>query len=325
MIETIYFDMEQKNINIKSAYNIEIDNFIKPNFYDTEAFHLYHNKCIDKVYRIFFVIENKFIGYCYVGIKDKVMKAPYSAPFSMIYTSNKYRINDVCNIIKALIECSALLEIKKILFSLPSEIYSQEIVNLESAAFYSNGFKIDKIDINNYFDLSTYENKELYIKQIVHASRKNYNISIKNDLHFIEIPLDKFELAYNVIKINREEMGNPLNISKNHMEDLLNMNSLTCRCFGVMKEDFFIATAIIFDVTDEISQVIYWGDISSYRNIKPMALLTTEIFDYYKKIGKKYLDIGISSEDGIINAGLADFKKSIGCSNNIKITFRYEA
>jgi len=58
--------------------------------------------------------------------------------------------------------------------------------------------------------------------------------------------------------------------------------------------------------------------------MRPMGLLPIKLVEYYKQLGKRYLDIGPSSENGIINLGLADFKKSIGCRNNIKMCFKYD-
>ncbi|HEY5587591.1 MAG TPA: hypothetical protein VIK86_01395 [Candidatus Paceibacterota bacterium] len=324
MVENLYYDIETKKHIEGIDDNFNFEKMNKPTFYDTQEFHKYHEKFTDMVYRIVFTNKNKYVGYCYIGIKDNVMKAPYSSPFSMIYFNPKYKINDICNLIKSLIECSILLNCKKIIFSLPPQIYSEELINSQSASFFSNGFKVEKVDINNYFNLSNYTSKDQYLKGLIHSSRQNHNISIKNDLTFVEVPIKNFKLAYNVIKINREQMGYPLKISERQMDDLIKMESLTCRCFGVEKDDVIIASAIIFDVTDEISQVVYWGDVSEYRKIRPMALLSIEVFNYYKNLGKKYLDIGPSSEDGIINTGLADFKKSIGCDNNIKITYKWE-
>lgn len=322
-IETLFYDLDLKKF-INFDYKFEEDKSFNMTFYDTEEFHEYHQIFADKVYRIVFIKQNRNLGYCYVGIKDNVMKAPYSAPFSMFFLNNKYRISNACDLVKSLVECCELLGSSMIEFTLPPEIYSKELINCQFASFYSNGFKVKKIDINNFFDFAQYEDKELYVKKLIHASRQNYNIAIKNQLKFVEIPVKDFLTAYDVIKINRQQMGYPLKISMEQMQDLIKMESLTCRCFGVKTDYVFIASAIIFDVTDDISQVIYWGDVEEYRKMRPMALLTTEIFDYYKNLGKKYLDIGPSSENGIINIGLADFKKSIGCYNNIKIAFEYK-
>ena len=39
-------------------------------FFDSEDFHLYHNKNADKVYFLGFLKESKAIGYCIFGLRD---------------------------------------------------------------------------------------------------------------------------------------------------------------------------------------------------------------------------------------------------------------
>lgn len=325
MIETIYFDVDLKIIKTDNAeIDFNIKDYYKPTFYDTEEFHSYHKKFVDKVYRIVFEKEKKHLGYCYIGLNKNTAKAPYSAPFAMIYVSKKYRIFDVCELIKALIICISLLDCNRIEFTLPPEIYAQELLNTEFAAFFSNGFKVKEIGINNYVSLEKFKNRDDYLNNLGKMAIRNNKRALKNNLKFAEITLQDFRDAYDIIKINHEALGYPVRISEMQMEDLINMNVLTCRCFGIKKEDIFMAAAIIFDITDEISQVIYWGDCPEYREMKPMTLLAIEIIDYYKNLGKKYLDFGPSSVAGIITSGLADFKKNVGCDNNIKISFEYE-
>jgi hypothetical protein len=57
--------------------------------------------------------------------------------------------------------------------------------------------------------------------------------------------------------------------------------------------------------------------------MRPMNLLPKLLFDYYKSIGKEFLDIGTSSEMGIINEGLTSYKKSIGCITSEKYSLKF--
>lgn len=324
MIKNCVYNADTSKIEPHEPQEFSSEQFMHSFFYDKEEFHLYHKQFASKVYRIIVKSSNKFIGYCYTGVKENNIKAPYSSPFSMIYMKIGYKIEDVCTVVGALKKCVKFLKYDKIEFTLPPEIYSPELVNSLSAAFFSDGFKVKLVNVNSHFNLEKYPNKETYLKIVPHRVRKSYKKALKNNLSFSEISIANFKVAYDVININREQMGHPLKISEQQMRDLLNMKALSAKCFVVKKNDICISAAIIFDVTEEISQVVYWGDILEYRAESPMAMLTTEVLDTYKKLGKRYLDIGPSSEDGIINAGLADFKKSIGCDNTIKMTFQYE-
>ena len=52
-----------------------------------------------------------------------------------------------------------------------------------------------------------------------------------------------------------------------------------------------------------------------------MNYLAYRIFEHYYKEGIKILDIGPSTEHGIPNYGLCNFKESIGCSVSSRFIF----
>lgn len=57
------------------------------------------------------------------------------------------------------------------------------------------------------------------------------------------------------------------------------------------------------------------GDVPSFSSLKSMNYLSYKVFEYYYNNTKvKILDIGISTENGIPNYGLCEFKENIGCT-----------
>lgn len=323
MIKNYTYDIDKNEICEDEANVIIVSDYVLPTFYDQFEFHNYHQRFADGVFRLCIKSRDKVIGYCYLGSREDVLKVPYSSPFALIHLKENFKISDACLFVEGIKKFANEKKFRKVCFTLPPEIYGDELVNTLSASFFSQGFKVKSIEINNYFDLTKYIDLETHLKQSPHKVRKNYKRALKNELKFEQIEIQDFEIAYDVIRINREQMGYPLKISIQQMQDLINMDSLMVRSFVVRKDEKPVAAALIFDVTEQTSQVVYWGDIPEYRNERPMDLLTLQIFNVYKKLGKKYLDIGPSSEDGVINTGLADFKKSIGCNTNTKAVFEY--
>lgn len=324
MIKNHIYDIDKNELYEDESNTIIVSDYISPTFYDQFEFHDYHQKFVDEVFCLCVKSKNKIIGYCYLGYREGVLKAPYSSPFALIHLKEDFKINDSCAFVEGIKFFAIKKDLKKVYFTLPPGIYGDELINTLIASFFSQGFKVKSIELNNYFDLTKYVDVKTYLEESPHKVRKNYKRALKNELVFEHIEIDNFETAYDVIKINREQMGYPLKISKLQMQDLINMDSLMVRAYIVKRYENPIAAALIFDVTEGVSQVVYWGDIPEYRNERAMDLLTSEIFNIYKKLGKKYLDIGPSSEDGVINTGLADFKRSIGCNTNTKIVFEYE-
>ena len=92
--------------------------------------------------------------------------------------------------------------------------------------------------------------------------------------------------------------------------------------FLLNKKGKDVAAAIVFCVNKDVYQVIYWGDIDGSSEEGPMNLLAENVYEFYQQKGIQVLDIGPSTENGVPNYGLCDFKESIGVSVLIKVYFK---
>ena len=82
-----------------------------------------------------------------------------------------------------------------------------------------------------------------------------------------------------------------------------------------------VAAAQVFHVAKGVAQVVYWGDLRAYSHLRTMNSLAYMLFAYYHATGLKVLDIGPSTEGGVPNHGLCEFKEGIGCSVTPKFSF----
>lgn len=123
-------------------------------------------------------------------------------------------------------------------------------------------------------------------------------------------------MAYTIITSNRKYKGYPLRMTLAQLKETFQM--VTHDCFWGFFNHCCIASAIIYHVTSNIVQVIYWGDLPGYTELKPMNFLASQLICYYSQRDFQYIDIGPSSEKGVPNYGLCNFKKSIGCNVGAK-------
>ena len=252
-----------------------------------------------------------------VGEKEKRWMAPFSAPFSMIIELQKeISVEYYWEFVKLITEYAKNLHIQSINLFLPPDIYCYQQNARCLNAFLGNGYSLYYQDINYSLDLGKIDINE-YESLMHRNARKNLHIALKSNLELIKC--DSLELkqeAYHVIRLNREGKGYPLRMSLNQVMDTIQI--VEHEFFLVKKDGYFIAAAIIFHVTDEIVQVIYWGDIPEVGEYKPINFLSHELIKYYKNKEIKYVDIGPSTEGGIPNFGLCNFKESIGCKLSSK-------
>jgi len=274
---------------------------------------------VEKVYYLLFRDEKYRLGII-GGIINGSFYSPFSAPFGgFIFLSEDVKISQIDSALELLIEWSKNNNIKRIRLVLPPAIYNESFIAKQSNSLFRKGFIVENIDLNYSFKTDCFP--ENYSDCIWRNARKNLNVAMKNNLsfHLCQGNVEK-QIAYDIIKKNRETKGYPLKMSWNQIVEttaILPSDFFICRD----QQGVLVASAIIFNVAKDIVQVIYWGDISEFSHLKTMNFLAYKVFEYYKGQGHRIVDIGPSTENSIPNFGLCEFKESIGCEVSQKMTF----
>ena len=278
---------------------------------------------VDVVHYFVFKDSKVRLGIC-LGEKDGVLRSPFSAPFGgFSYNADDHKF-------KCLEEAVALLEEfansnnKKLRITLPPDFYGSTIINETVSSFIRSGFKISHIDMNYQFYVNEFEN---YIEKLDSKTRNKLNQALQSDYDFIKLDssLDSdVERAYKVIKANREWRGFPLRMSLQAVLETIKIINADFFMLSVDGKD--AAAAQVFHVAPSVVQVIYWGDAPGFAEKKVMNLLAYKVFEYYfNQKNIQIIDIGPSTENGIPNYGLCEFKENIGCKTALKYSFEFPA
>lgn len=285
--------------------------------YNAAWFHKINCDKVDKLYYLLFKAKkNKFSAIA--GVKDNIMKFPYSAPFSILEKENQnISIEDIDAALYLLQDFAEKHDIVSIQFRLPPSFYDENYINKFQNCLMRNGYAIETWDLNYQYNIHdvTYLNTKLKrnAKKNLHTA-ETYNYQL---LHCENIEQKKE--AYEIIAANRKSKGYPLRMTWEQVYTTIQY----------IEHDFFllqlnekaVASAVIFKVTDEVYQVIYWGDLTDFSEYRPMNYLSYHLYEYYCNRNVRMLDIGPSTEDGIPNYGLCSFKEGIGCDVSSKLTF----
>lgn len=261
--------------------------------------------------------DNKTRFSIVLGEKGDSMCSPFSAPYGGFNMKTPQRI-------AYMDEASALLKDwgkshdKKIKITLQPSVYDNTQLSKWANVMFRNG-RLTNIDLNYHFDLSRFPHYEDFIDR---SARKNLHKAMAEDFvisHLDSSNADDISRAYGVISINRKEHGYPLRMSLQNVADTVKI--IDADFFVVSHNGTDVAAAQVFKVTDDVAQVIYWGDLRQYASLRTMNFLAYKVFEYYYQKGFRILDIGPSTEDGVPNNGLCDFKEAIGCSVTQKLFF----
>lgn len=274
---------------------------------------------VEKVHYLLFKDSKLRLGLV-AGQREGILASPFSAPYggyTPIHTEIK--IQSIEEAVDCTEQWAVTNGVKEIRLSPPPPIYNQRFHAKVSNVLHRKNFSIAKMELNFHFDLSVFTQD--YGESIWENARKNLNKSFDSNLSFRPcISESEKEEAYNVVRQNRNAKEKPLRMTWQEV-------AATAKIIPV---DFFmvstpdkqdVAAAIIFNVAPEIALVVYWGDIPDFSHLKVMNFLSFKVFEYYKQKNFRFIDIGISTVDSIPNYGLIDFKESLGCDMQPKVTF----
>lgn len=288
-------------------------------FFNSPEFNFLNKDKVTAVRYLLFKDKKYRFSLC-VGQKENFLYAPFSAPFATFVNFREdWSIIQLEDSVNAFNDFAVNAGVHCVKFTLPPAFYAESLVSSLQNIFLRSGYFVKHQDLN--FSLRLDKNfLDSYVNVIPSNGRKNLNNALKNNLifHQCENIADK-KSAYDVIKVNRKLRGYPLKMTWEQVCDTIKI--VANDFFVVTHDNENIAAAIVFHVKDDIAQVIYWGDIPKFSSLRPTNFLAYKLINYYGKKNFNYVDIGPSTEFGVPNYGLCDFKRSIGCNINSKFTF----
>ena len=274
-------------------------------------------KC-SQVHYLLFIDAKVRLGMI-LGEREQRLCSPFSSPFGGFVYNEEPRLEVLREAVDLLVEYLKASDCREMTVTLPPLVYAQSFMSKAVAMFGQSPFELSHTDLNYHYDLSRFEHCEEYLSR---NARKNLNRAKTVPFEFVRLEAHddaQVARAYDVIKTNRESRGYPLRMS---LDDVLRTIRIIDADFYVLTLDGVdVAAAQVFHVADGIAQVVYWGDVPGYGEVRPMNMLSYHLFENYHNSGLKVLDIGPSTEHGEPNYGLCEFKDNLGCESSLKHTF----
>lgn len=285
--------------------------------YDKIWFHELNGFKVDKTIAFWFGAPKG--KACLIGgIKDNRLLFPYSSPFAMIEVFKGDKNEELEEYLNEIDSFCADNSIKEARLILPPMIYDETSITKWLAALSREGFLVDEVGLNFHIEIGS-END--YLKKLQRNGKKNLKNALSRDykMHLCLTEEEK-KIAYDIIQKNRDSKGYYLSMS---WDDVRKTISNVEHDFHILTiDDQDIAAAIVFKVTDDIWQVVYWGEIPGREFDRPMNYLPYALHEFYAGRGIRILDIGPSMWEGKPNYGLCNYKESIGCDVSSRFIMR---
>lgn len=292
---------------------------VSPNPFISEPFIELNSGKTDKIVRLVEDVEEPVIGLT-AGIKNEILRSPFSAPFGGFhFRKENIYISEIDRFTDSLQSYLVSAKLKGMELTLPPDIYhlsfNAKIIN----SLIRNGFRFLVPEITNWVDLQKF-NESFSQKN----SREYYRQAVRNNLVFnVTSDDDDKKEIYDLICQNRAKFGRPIFMT---LEDILSTGNLwPVDFFKVNSSDHsIVASAIFYRSFQGICYAVFWGDNDAGRPLRAMDYLIFNLYSYYKNLGFKYLDLGISTESGSPNEGLLRFKESHEAISSLRYKFTWE-
>ena len=214
------------------------------------------------------------------GLRNNKLVSPFSAPFGGFEpVAEDIRLEQIDAALTALKIWAIERKFEGIRIVQPSFFYAPNFLNKTYNCLYRAGFESANIELNYHFE--TQKLDEQYQKNIWYNANKNLKRALKAGLIFEKLKPENAKEAYDIIAQNRLERGFPLRMSWEQVQETLNV--INADFFMVKKEETAVGAAVVFHVSKDIVQVIYWGDLPQYSEYKTMNFLSFNLFQHYRQ------------------------------------------
>jgi len=240
------------------------------------------------------------------------IKSPGKATFGGIWvTEDEPTVSFYFSLFNSIFESLELVgEIRVVLpplYFFPSKFSKQAI------ALNLLGFEEIFLDVNFHIDIGKWT-QDLLSK----GNRKKIRQFNEYGGEIVLASSSDFLNAYHVLRMNRENRGVKISMDQDRfVENLVKLPGVYRTYLAKVGPDI-VGVAYLVRISDEVNYVLFWGDDINFRHLSPVASLLNFLVSESRRDGCTILDLGISSVDGVVDVGLARFKKNLGAVETSK-------
>jgi len=133
------------------------------------------------------------------------------------------------------------------------------------------------------------------------------------------VDINRLPEVYEIIESNRATLGVVPSISFTDLKSLISSFPDYYQLFVGRISENLAAAAVQVKITSRTNYVFFWADRLIYRHLSPVVAICEHLVAVSRSGGADVLDLGIASERGTVNEGLARFKRNLGAIESQKL------
>lgn len=202
----------------------------------------------------------------------------------------------------------------KLQWKLPPQYFLPEIFISQNDPINSSHFR-EVLDFNQHIFVSEWQSSDMS-----KGNQKKVRQAVSAGMNLREATVEDISKCYEVLSLNRKAIGARVTMKLTEIRDaVVNFPSIYKVKYLELGGDV-AAMCLTVEIETKVRYVLYWADNLSFRNYSPLALLCQKLVEEARNDGLNFLDLGISSNNGLLNEGLYRFKKNLGAVTSTKKT-----
>lgn len=186
-------------------------------------------------------------------------------------------------------------------------------------ALLTSGFTVEQAELNFHIDVAT-RHAQGYAASLKKEARKALHHAEGLGLAFTLLDdVDHWDEAFAVLRANREAKGRPMNLELPYLRRAAEVFGDRIRMAVLTHGGAVVAAALLYRADPGREVVVRWGDHGHQLPHSPMYLLADRVVDLVGREGATRLDLGISTDGGVPNHGLVQFKRAVGADAELRL------
>ncbi len=252
-------------------------------------------------------------------LENNVASSPYRAPFGGLQCNSMTPPELFIAFLENIHTYLHRQGILSISIKMYPESYHTEASSLARYVFSQLGYQIESSELNFHIHITPQPFAER-----VHLSKKRILKKCqKEGFIFKQIFKPQAAHLYDFIYQARLRREHPISLSKTVFEQLVERFSENFLFFNVANaQEISAAWGVVIRVNSQILYHFYPADSADFTQYSPTVMLNEGIYQYAQSHGYSILDLGIATEHGKLNPGLARFKQEIAGEKSLKLIFQ---
>lgn len=267
-------------------------------------------------------VDDRLVGSLVGVVDDGTFFSGYSAPFGgPDFVRESEAVTNVMGLLRHALEEAAARGLSRMHIKAKPSFYSgsEEAIQF---ALLNLGFTVEAADLNYDIDLTRMSTGEDYVRSLKPPARRALKHASGEPFEFTRASSEEdWATGHDLLRRNREAKGRRLRLSLEYVLRIRDTFPTRIRLFTLLHDSRSCAAALVYRVRPRHDLVVYWGDAGHDLPRSPMNLLVQRLVEASMDDGVTSLDVGISTDHGVPNQGLIQFKESVLARPRLRLDF----